>query len=228
MHHPLSEATMSAWTEEARRVHRRYLLEIVEGCGLCPWAERARVDGRVRERVFLDDDPEEIAPSLDALAELVVDASAEVAFFVYPRLALDRRGFERFVASLREADAKRHALGDIPYVLAAFHPDAQPDTAQAERLVPFLRRTPDPTIQLLRAASLERVRGGAPQGTQFVDSSSIEMLWEEAVIPLRERIARANLVTATRMGIDVLAARLDDIRRDRDAAYAALLLRETA
>ncbi len=106
-------------------------------------------------------------------------------------------------------------------MFAAFHPDAAPDTTHAERLIPFLRRTPDPSIQLVRASALERVRAGSPEGTQFVDAAALDL---RAVypLPLRERIARANLATAQRIGIGELTRRLDEILRDRQETYAAL------
>src|SRR5262249_32562635 len=48
----------AALSEEAVRVYRRYQIEIVEALNLCPWAERARLEGRVREVVsdFRSDD----------------------------------------------------------------------------------------------------------------------------------------------------------------------------
>ena len=48
-----------------------------------------------------------------------------------------------------------------------------------------------------------------------------------AQAPLRERIARANLDTATRVGIEAMRARLDAIRRDRDDTYRALRVAST-
>jgi len=153
---------------------------------------------------------------------LVADAEAEIALLIFPRIGLGRAEFEQFVGRVQDADASAHALGAIPFVFAAFHPDAAPDLSDAERLVPFLRRTPDPTIQLLRAAAVDRVRAGTPQGTQFVD---IRLLDADAVapVPLRERIARTNLATVKRMGVGEMTARLDAILRDRDATYRGLL-----
>ncbi|HEX4446201.1 MAG TPA: hypothetical protein VH044_05680, partial [Polyangiaceae bacterium] len=127
---------------------------------------------------------------------------------------------------LRDADSRRHDLGAVPFVFAAFHPEAEPDTADPERLIPFLRRTPDPTLQVLRASVLDSIRSGASQGTQFLDMASLEAVITGTVQPpLRERIARANLATAERIGITALRARLDDIRRDRDETYRALAAR---
>jgi hypothetical protein len=155
------------------------------------------------------------------------DERIEIGFLIYPKLALGRPDFDDFVARLGKRESERHPLGKIPFVFAAFHPEAEPDTSDPERLVPFLRRTPDPCIQALRATVLDRVRSGAPQGTQFVDLIALES-GQMSPVPLRERIASANLETARRMGIGELRGRLDAIRRDRDETYEALVERESA
>jgi hypothetical protein len=213
------------WIQEAERLYRRYQLEIVEACGLCPWAERARVSGRFRTRVLLQTDLRGTEAATLAIDELMVDPRAEVAVLVYPRLRLGRLEFERFVAEVREADAKRHELGCIPYVLAAFHPDAAPDASDAERLIPFLRRTPDPTIQLLRSDVLERVRSATPQGTQFFDVRTLELLdadVKEPAVSLRQRIARTNLATVERLGVGEMSRRMEAIVLDRRGTYREL------
>jgi hypothetical protein len=209
------------WTHEALRLYARYQLEIVEACGLCPWAERARTGDNFRERVLLQTDTRTDA-SVSSIESLVRDPRADVAVLLFPRLRLGRAAFERFVADVREADAARHPLGQIPFVFAAFHPEAAPDSSDAERLIPFLRRTPDPTIQLLRSSLLDRVRSSTPQGTQFVDMRSLESLGTETPIPLRQRIARTNQATVERMGIAEMTRRLDAICDDRRRAYRTL------
>ena len=219
----------AAWTREALRVHRRYQTEIVERCGLCPWAEGARLGGRVRERVLLQTDGTDVGPSLAALSELAADRSVEVAFLVYPRLEVSRLGLEDFAATVRTADGARYELGKVPFVFAVFHPDAEPETDDPERLIPFLRRTPDPTFQLVRVAVLDAVRSLSSQGTQFVSPAAFEAMQSAQVqVPLRERIARTNLATVRRMGIETMRRALDDIRRDRDEAYARLTGSQTA
>lgn len=215
---PLIDA--AAWTREALRVYRRYETEIVEACGLCPWAERARLDGHVKERVVLDAEP--IPQALEHIAELAADDAVEIGLLLFPRLEVSRNKFEQLVAKIQEADKPRHPLGNIPFMYAAFHPEARPDLSHPERLIPFLRRTPDPTIQLVRASVVDRMRGRVPQGTQFFDASLIDTMPIEPAIPLREKIAQTNLATVNEMGVEALSAKLDDIRRDRDDAYRAL------
>jgi hypothetical protein len=221
--HALPPTLATRWIREAVRLHHRYQREIVEACGLCPWAERARVDESFRPRVLLQSDMQGTAASLAAIDDLMADVDAEVAVLIFPRLRQPRLEFERFVARVREADAARHPLGDIPFVFAGFHPEAVPDTSDPERLIPFLRRTPDPTIQLLRTRVLERVRGSAPGGTQFVDVRTLDItLPKTPGVPLRERIAQANFATMRRIGLTELTALMDDIRTDRIATYRAL------
>jgi hypothetical protein len=172
-------------------------------------------------------DDESLDETLSVMAELAtgpIDAKEiDVAFLVYPRIGIGRAELDRFMSAVRAADGARYELGKIPFALAAFHPDANPDVGNAERLIPFLRRTPDPTIQLTRAATLDRVRGNAPQGSSFVDPRTLGAnALRPMPPPLRERIARTNLETVERMSIAELTRRLDDIRRDREETYAAL------
>ncbi len=213
------------WQGEALRLYRRYQFEIVEACGLCPWAEPARLHDKVREKVLVQQDGESFEPSLEAITAWAADPTVEVGLLIYPRVKLGRRPFEDFVTALRNTDAARYEVGRIPFAMAAFHPDADANMTEAERLIPFLRRTPDPTLQLVRGSVLERVRSGTPQGTQFMDVQSLGALvlpTEPAAIPLRERIARTNLATTERMGLPELTRRLDDICRDREETYRAL------
>jgi hypothetical protein len=197
------------WTRETLRLYRRYQEEIVEACGLCPWAVRARLEGRVRERALLQREDTSVEPSLDALLELA-HSNVDVALLIYPRLGQGRAAFELFAARVREADVSRWPLGQAPFVCAVFHPAARADATDPERLIPFLRRTPDPTLQFLRASVLDRVRNVAAQGTQFVDPRLLHDLGE-APPPLREQIARQNLATAERLGLETLTRPLDEI-----------------
>jgi hypothetical protein len=210
---------------EAIRVFRRYQLEIVEGLKLCPWAERTRTEHRLGERVVHVEELDE-PRALDAVSSLE-DPRIEIGIVLFPRLRAGASEFERFVSRLVARDAERRPLGTTPFAMAAFHPDARADTSEAERLIPFLRRTPDPTIQLVRSDALERVREGFNEGTQFIDITVLATmdLTRDDTLPLRERIARANLRTVTKLGVDEVERRLASIARDRAEAYARLGVR---
>jgi hypothetical protein len=211
------------WTREAIRLHDRYTLEIVEHYGLCPWATRARVGKRLRTVVCLQADADSVEDSVGVLYRWQRDEGMEVGFLLYPRLALARAEFERFVTAVRTADSEQHPLGSAPFAMVGFHPDATPVLDDPERLIPFLRRTPDPCIQVVRIDVLERVRGSVPEGTQFVDVAFLEQAATKPVeVSVRDRVGRANLETVRGAGADEVRQRMEAIRQDRDATYAKL------
>ena len=207
------------WTEETVRLYRRYEQEIVEAHDFCPWASRVRRDGRMAEEVLLQKDDTEVAPTVAVLNSL--PGHTDLALLFYPRMPIAREDFERFAARVRDASGANRPAGTDPWVLVAFHPDAQPRIDEPERLVPFLRRTPDPTLQVVRSSVLDRVRASSAEGTQFVDTHMLEK-WKPPPPTLRERIAQANLTTTLRIGIETLAREIDDIIGDRVRTHAAL------
>jgi hypothetical protein len=219
-----SETYDDAIEREALRVYRRYVTEVVERFDLCPWAASARREGLVSEHVILAENLLDPQRTLAQIASLASEPSREVALLIFPELELDRMAFERFVRTVRERDAERHEPGEIPFAMAAFHPDAPVELDDPERLIPYLRRTPDPTIQLVRMRVLDRVRGKHPEGTAFVD---VEALFSPSALApnrpsLRQKIAQTNLETVLAVGPGALDAVVSDIRRDRDASYARL------
>ncbi len=218
------EVADARWISEPLRLYRRYEREIVAAFGLCPWAGDTRRDGRIAERVLVQRDGE-VNPSLAAIETLGDDV--DLALLLYPRLGMDRAAFERFGSSVRDAEVARRPLGSAPFVFAVFHPDAVPDVGDPERLIPYLRRTPDPTLQLVRATTLDRVRSVASQGTTFIDLRSHNAFAAERV-PLRRRVASANLETVRRRGLETLEAAFEDIRRDRESTYRSLLAGKVA
>ncbi len=214
---------------EALRLNDRYTREVVEAFGLCPWAEKARRDGRVKTLVLLQDSPTLFEPSLNEMHALAGDERIEIGLMVYPRLTLGRLDFEQFARQLRKLDADRYELSGIPFAMAAFHPDARADTNDAERLIPFLRRTPDPTLQLVRSSVIDSVRGQFREGTEFFEVSQLATRGlPKKAISLREQIAKKNLATVAEAGTEVLEAVLSDIRRDRDRTYQGLAERAAA
>lgn len=214
----------SALERESLRLHARYTTEVVEALGLCPWAEPARAEGRVHTAVskLLQPDAAEVVAWLSLLAR---DASVQVGFLLFPLLDMERLAFAHFVAEVRAADEALRGAGNTVFALADFHPSARPETASAERLVPYLRRTPDLTIQLVRRSALHEVRLSTDQGTSFVDTTQLARGWESlppAPPSLAARVAKNNLRTVQRMGIAALEGRLESILDDRHASYFAL------
>ena len=177
---------------EARRVNTRYVEEVVIGWDLCPWAARAWLDGQVTQRVFPDAAPD-VAAVARFIDELVAAPRAAIGLALFPRVACTVGAWESF------AEKVRRTRDD--FLAAPFHPDyrASDGLLDAARLVPFIRRTPDPTLQLVRASLVDRLQG-----------------------QVSADVGRANFANVTRRGLDNLDALLTDIRRDRDASYTGL------
>jgi hypothetical protein len=187
-HAPAAEALAA----EALRVNARYLDEVVVGWGLCPFAERALSAGEVERRVLLDDPPEP-ARVVAAVAELGAIDTATIGLLIFPRARLSSAAFDALAESVRR-DLRSRA-----FLVAAFHPLASSSFSTAPQLVSFLRRTPDPTLQLVRAQVMERLPPG-----------------------VSAEVGRQNFATVSARDPARLDALLRDIRRDRDESYARL------
>ena len=210
--------------QEAHRVYRRYQSEIVEGFRLCPWAERSRSEGHVSERVLLASELDTEA-TLAVAGKLADDENVHIGILIFPRLKTTWLEFERFVSRTLAEDARRRELGTAPFAMASFHPEAPCDTTTNQRLIPFLRRTPDPVIQLVRMRLLDEVRRGQSDGTQFMDLSRIDIadvLAKASTPTLRERIAKANMETVCQTGVEKFTDKLSELKRDRDESYQEL------
>jgi len=173
----------------------RYLREFVEALNLCPFARRCREEGRLVRRVILDD---YLLPALLRTAaeiDTLPEKQCEVALLLVPR-------FEDGPAAFLElcAEVRRHLRN---FHCVAFHPELKADFADENRAVQFLRRAPDPTLQLVRIETLERVRGERTGGTVYVPGAAAKDVHLPA--SLSEEIARANLATILEQGPDTLA-----------------------
>jgi hypothetical protein len=214
-------------------VYERYAVEVVERFGFCPWARAARESGQVTLRVVFSVDRDDFSESIRHLTELHQQApGTDIALFIYPLLDLDRLGFEDYARRLRthtEAGLG-HGLGRLDdFAMAAFHPSADADLSHPDRLVPYVRRSPDPTLQLVRKSALSSIKG-LSHGTAFLDVSALsadafKALQTPAPKAVRERIAEQNLTTVHAAGTAAIDAILSDIARQREAAHERLLAR---
>lgn len=192
-----------------RRLLDRYIVEIVEAYDLCPWAKPARTGGEVAVEVLWG------TPPLDAWVRaaraLLAEPHTRVAMVVAPELA----------ATATDLRAIRdHVAVHIPSAgIAEFHPDAALDAATPARLVPYLRRSPDPLLQLVPLELLDRVRA-YPAVVDLADQA--QMLGGLAA-PLRGDVADAIAAdNHARVTADAaaVAATLEDIAADRRRSYA--------
>jgi hypothetical protein len=225
--------TATTYREELSRatleVYERYAVEVVERFGFCPWARAARESGEVVLRVDFSANPDDFDASLRLLSELHRGSSdVDIALFIYPLLDLDRLRFEDRVRRFRALAEGGPSELDA-FAMAAFHPAAQADLSHPDRLVPFVRRSPDPTLQLVRKSALSAIKG-LSSGTAFVDVGSLSVASLKALEAppnkaVRERIADQNLGTVRDVGAAEVAAILNDIAGARERAHEALFAR---
>ncbi|MBK8693938.1 MAG: DUF1415 family protein [Deltaproteobacteria bacterium] len=212
-----------ALEREAKRLFRRYTVEIVEGLDMCPWAETARRRSQVSESVELSalPDPADGAAWARRLGET---PSVEIGFLIHPRVKLSRKEFVAYVEAVRAAYAKDPGRRGVLMAMVAFHPEPEPDTTTALSLINFIRRCPDPTIQAIRLSTLEELRQRDGTGKRFMPMSAALALPLDAPAkrPLHEVVTDANQQTVERLGVAHVEAIVEDIHRDRDRAYRAL------
>ncbi|HVK67462.1 MAG TPA: hypothetical protein VM694_23410 [Polyangium sp.] len=186
-----------AFAAEVLRVHRRYATEIVQAYALCPFVRDVDV-AFGKFCVMLDHEPD-----LDATREAVVAAQSNVLHVVFPLALPPPNVFERFASTL--LTRLQGFFPEAP-VMAAFHPALVGDRDAPHRLVGLLRRAPDPFVQFIPAGVHEG-------GTVF--ASSVEEFEASAV----DR-SELNFQKLAGDPIDALLARAQEIRADRDRAYA--------
>lgn len=194
---------------EVRRLLDRYIVEVVEAYDLCPWARAARTGDEVGVEVLWGQ------PALeDWLA-------AAARAFARPRVRIGMLVAPELAATPAELHAMRDRITAVrPGIgIAEFHPDAAIDLGSPARLVPFLRRSPDPLLQLVPLALLDSVRAAPPAVDR---SGQAQILGGLAAAPrgdVADSIAAANhaRVGAERAAVEAV---LDDIAADRRRSYA--------
>ncbi|MCA1828082.1 MAG: DUF1415 family protein [Myxococcales bacterium] len=186
----------------------RYIREFVEALRICPYAKTCREAGKLHRRVLSALD--ETLPAMHEI-EAMPDGAVEVALLIFPDARADgvesAREFESFCASLRPSLTKFYCV--------AFHPDLPRDLFDAHRAVQFIRRSPDPTIQMVRASVLKAVRGANDGGTKVIDPSKLtleELMTISSPLSLADRIAEANFQTLHREDPDNIERLLSEFR----------------
>jgi hypothetical protein len=177
----------------------RYLSEFIEALAICPYARTCRETGRLHREVRLDPtlDPVRIAARVREL-EALQDVEVALLIFSGAGISVEARAFERFITDVRSAYEKgRNPLRDGPlgYFVVAFHPELPMQLTNPDVAVRFMRRSPDPTIQLVRPGAIERVQRASRE--------------PEA---LSRRIAEAGLRAVQAAGAERIAELLSGMR----------------
>lgn len=212
-------------------------MEVVEQFSLCPWARSAREAGEVAVRVVsgnpartarhgrFSDEGLQVgvqAAALAAARELLASPANVICLVVVLDPGCDR---------LTLRDVRTAATQALPSAgVADFHPDGPLDTTTPARLVSFLRRAPDPLIQLVPFRILDGVRSQPPT---MQLAQQVQQLWQQAhgsgvapVFPkelmhrdIADTIAERNHARIAPDGGSRMAAVLADIAADREVAY---------
>ncbi len=194
---------------EVRRLLDRYIVEIVETYDFCPWAKPARLGGEIGVEVLWGAPP--LEDWIDAARRLLAQPTTRVAMVVAPELAMPPSELRRVRDCV--ASALPHAG------IAEFHPDAALDVGSPGRLVPYLRRSPDPLLQLVPLALLDKVRS-YPAVVDLADQAQmLRGLAAPTHVDVADSIAETNHERVQR-DLRAIAATLDDIAADRKRSYA--------
>lgn len=192
----------------ALRRNERYLREFIEELSICPYARMCREQQRLYRAVSL-----QAQPTPQSVAEHVLSLEPlrqfEIGLLIFPnftphvsphQLGTNTVGeshqFERFVAEARNHYGKLRK-GVPGFFLVAFHPAMPMNLANPDVAVRFMRRSPDPTIQLVRPEVIDSVRNPHHNRDE-----------------LSATIAEVGLQAVSSIGPDQIAQRLADIHRD--------------
>ncbi len=191
----------------------RYNREFIEAFNLCPYAKRTRESGRLHRAVLLEEDALGALSSAIEEVEALPVPSVDVALLILPGFTGGAAAFEQLVSAARERMQQRHPNGDTPFYCVPFHPEFAEDLADEHRAVRFIRRSPDPTVQLVRASLLHEVRGsGLIDYVNTAGLSATELMAITSPMPVSDRIAQANLRTLQEAPPDRVRALLSKLR----------------
>lgn len=194
----------------------RYLREFVESFQICPFARSCRERGGLLRDVVAGEGEALLEPMMAALRNLHAPqfAHIEVALLIAPEFGDDARAFEQFanrLATAVRADLRREGA-DLLFHVVAFHPHLRGSDADPWRLVGLLRRTPDPTLQVVRISVIDSVKGEDAGQTRYVAPEDVHKLDALPRKGVSERIADANWATWRAHG-EILSRLLPGLER---------------
>lgn len=195
--------------EPVLELHERFVVEVVEGLGLCPFARKSREQGRVHRPLFRT--PPSAEHAATTVSELVTEhPDAEIVLLTFvtgPEHPWRRAAaFEAYTKQVRET---YQGMSAPVFYMVAFHPELTGPPGgtplNQDNLVPLLRRTPDPVIQCVSAAVLDRVRREAQNAARermramLADKDpALAELFDKSISPdpeLSAEIARRNFTS---------------------------------
>lgn len=201
---------------------RAWLDLAVLGLDLCPFARGPHAAGRVRFVCCEAEEPEALLRVLEsemALLAATDPSTVETTLLVHPRVLLDFLDYNDF---LDVADAALTALGlDGVLQIASFHPDYRFAGTELDDLGNATNRSPYPTLQLLREASIERAIGSRRGTGSGVGADDADDEADNIGTEIADAIVAANLRTLQTLGAAGWTALRERCRLEAAAAVAA-------
>lgn len=200
---------------------RAWLEQAVIGLDLCPFAKAPHSAGRIRFICCDAEEPEALLEVLHAemaLLAAVNPSAVETTLIVHPRALLDFLDYNDF---LDIADDALEALGLAGVLqIASFHHNYQFAGTDPDDIGNATNRSPYPTLQLLREASIERVIGGRRRAGAEGDSAG-DNGDPDIDVDIADAIVQANIRTLEALGAAGWAAVRERCRRIAAAAVGA-------
>lgn len=211
-------ATSALAAREAcvRRLLDRYLIEVVEAWGLCPWAFGARQKAELAVELHWGPDCEP-AVAAELARHALHQRGARVVMLVFPEL----RGGGPIIEALRDELALLVPEAGV----AAFGPHGGLDLSTPAKLVPLLRRSPDPMLQLVPFTILDELRAPLRPAELGQQARLLAGLVAPPPPSMIDNIARRNHAVVAPDGAARLLRALTELSSDRAASYAAAGIR---
>jgi len=149
---------------------QRWLERAVIGLNLCPFAKAVYVKRQIRYAVTAAATAEALLAELRHELELLGQANPEevdTTLLIHPRVMTD---FIEFNFFLQEADAAIRKLGQEGSLqIASFHPAYEFAGSAPDDIANCTNRSPQPTLHLLREASIDRAVAAFPDAAAIYE-----------------------------------------------------------
>lgn len=187
---PPDDATVIAET-------RAWVDRVVIGLNLCPFARAVQVKNRVRYAVSHATVAQGLLMDLCDELQLLAAADPEITdttVLVHPGVLADFEDYNDFLGIAEAAVVELGLEGELQ--IASFHPDYRFDGTEPEDIGNATNRSPWPTLQLLREASLDKAVAAFPDPEAIYENNirTLESLgaerWTELMAACRRDAGR--------------------------------------
>jgi uncharacterized protein len=145
---------------------RYWVINVVVGLNLCPFAKRELVKNQVRFSVTDAVTEEHLLETLKAELELLDhDEAIETTLLIHPNVLQEFYDYNQFL-DLADSLLEQMDLVGV-YQIASFHPDYQFGGTEPDDVENYSNRSPYPMLHLLREASLEQAIADYPDPEQI-------------------------------------------------------------